>query len=170
MSARVPTPRDIAEAMDYGRFLRGQDCSPEMRMIADLSIEVERLRAALTAMLAIWDPGDADLPGYGPGEIDAILTARALVDGAPELQPSVARCAVAPGSAIASDALEALELAAACLLAVSARNDVLPSDLTMHAAQVRQLCLSSARDLRGPNAPAEPCGPKAALVGRSPKN
>ena len=41
---KLPTQNDITAAMDYGRFLRAEHCTSEGRMIADLSIEVQRLR------------------------------------------------------------------------------------------------------------------------------
>lgn len=59
--------------------------------------------------------------------------------------------ALAPFSASVADALQALDMAAAVLAAVAAHRDMLPVDLTIHAAQVRSLCLSAERGLREPN-------------------
>ena len=42
-----PTEKDIHAALDYGRFLSGQDCTPEQRMISDLTKEVSRLTLAV---------------------------------------------------------------------------------------------------------------------------
>ena len=42
-----PTEKDIHAALDYGRFLSGQNCTPEQRMISDLTKEVSRLTLAV---------------------------------------------------------------------------------------------------------------------------
>lgn len=41
--------------------------------------DIVRLKKGLSDMLEIFDPGDRDLPGYGPGEIAVLLAARQLV-------------------------------------------------------------------------------------------
>jgi hypothetical protein len=38
-----PTEYDIKSALEYGSFLHGKNCSPEQRMISDLTKEVNRL-------------------------------------------------------------------------------------------------------------------------------
>lgn len=60
-------------------------------------------------------------------------------------------CAVAPGSASVADAMQALDMAAAVLAAVAAHREMLPPDIAIHAAKVRNLCLSAGLGLREPN-------------------
>lgn len=54
------------------------------------SEEIQRLRAReeiaqklVAEYLDIYDPGDERLPGFGPGEIDLVLAARAFINAAP---------------------------------------------------------------------------------------
>lgn len=72
----------------------------------------------------------------------------------PRKQKRVAqsRCALIGGSPAVRDAIEALELAEATLTAVVGYRDILPRDLTIHAATVRNLCNKSAHELRQPQA------------------
>lgn len=63
-------------------------------------------------------------------------------------------------SASVTDALKALDMAAAVLAAVVAHRECLPADLSIHAAQIRNLCLSAERGLREPNAEMSHANPK----------
>lgn len=45
-----PTKKDINLAFLHGMWLRSQECTPEQRMLADLSFEVWDLTEKLTAV------------------------------------------------------------------------------------------------------------------------
>lgn len=51
----IPTPADIEAAYEHGRWLRTLNVTPADRMLADLSFEVERLRAENTKLRASMD-------------------------------------------------------------------------------------------------------------------
>lgn len=77
-------------------------------------------------------------------------------DGPSKVAAPSGAFSVAGGSASVTDALQALDMAAAVLAAVVAHREMLPPDLAIHAGQVRRLCIAAERGLREPNADAEP--------------
>lgn len=76
-----PAKADIQAAYEHGVWLRGQECTGEGRMLADLSVWADQLRSALTVIAAqaeLTARTFPNAPGVGDWRTIAVVARNAI--------------------------------------------------------------------------------------------